>query len=75
MAPLPSDRITSSYPFSNSDVGYAGPLLLRTKRERGYPRKDFFIRSLAFKAIYLEAVTDLMSVAFLAAFRRFMATT
>ena len=66
--------MTSNYPFSASGVDYAGPILLRTKGGRGFKSYKGYIRlfvCLATKAIHIEVVTDLTSVAFLAAFKRF----
>ena len=75
MAPLPTDRVTGVYPFANSGLDYAGPFLLRTRRGRGYKAYKGYIClfvCLATKAVHLEAVTDLTSLAFIAAFRRFV---
>ena len=74
MAPLPKDRVTITYPFSVSGVDYAGPIILRMKRGRGYKsykRYMCLFVYLSTKAVHLEVVTDLTSIAFLAALKRF----
>lgn len=35
MADLPKDRIHSDYPFSNTAVDYAGPILIANRKGRG----------------------------------------
>ena len=36
MAPLPSERVRPCLPFNTTGVDYAGPIMLRTKRGRGF---------------------------------------
>lgn len=76
MADLPSPRVNPARPFLQSAVDYAGPILTRVSKSRG--RKQtmkgyicIFV-CLATKAIHLEAVSELSTEAFLAAFRRFI---
>lgn len=76
MSDLPAIRVNPSYPFMHTAIDYAGPTLLRQSNSRG--RKQLvkgyisvFV-CMATKAIHLEAVSDLTSVAFIASFRRFI---
>ncbi|XP_070169677.1 uncharacterized protein [Polyergus mexicanus] len=74
MAHLPEVR--TSRPFFSSGVDYAGPLQLRTTKGRGHKSYKGYIClfvCMASKAVHLEAVSDLSSTSFLAAFRRFVA--
>lgn len=76
MGELPAVRVRPQRAFLNSGVDYAGPVLLRTSKGRGHHATKGYIClfvCMATRAIHLEAVTDLTSQAFLAAFRRFVA--
>lgn len=76
MGQLPAVRVNQHRAFSNSGVDYAGPILIRTSKGRGHHATKGYIClfvCMATRAIHLEAVTDLTSQAFLAAFRRFVA--
>lgn len=75
MGSLPKDRTTFARPFSHAGVDYAGPLTI--KAYRGRCKK--FLKSyvavficLCTKAVHLELVSDLTTLAFLAAFKRFV---
>ena len=73
MVELPEQRVTVSRPFFHTGVDYAGP---KTWKGRGAKRYEGYLVifiCLATKAIHVEAVTDLMIQAFLAAFNRFEA--
>lgn len=74
MGNLPSERVRFSGPFSKVGVDYAGPVVLRLARGRN-PKfvKAYIALFLCFttKAIHLELVGDLSSIAFLAALDRF----
>lgn len=76
MGDLPASRINPSHPFTHSAIDYAGPI--STKASHGRGRKQIIkgyisvFVCLATKAIHLEAVTELTSLAFIAAFRRFI---
>ncbi|XP_034828817.2 uncharacterized protein [Maniola hyperantus] len=76
MGELPSSRVLPSRPFSKSGVDYAGPVNIRMSKGRGCKSYKGYIClfiCMSTKAIHLEAVTDLTSEGFLAAFRRFVA--
>ncbi|XP_046145417.1 uncharacterized protein LOC114881524 [Osmia bicornis bicornis] len=75
MAPLPLERITPRRPFLSTGVDYAGPVKLRTSPGRGHKSYKGYIAlfiCLTTRAFHLEAVSDLTSASFLAAFRRFV---
>ncbi|XP_055840613.1 uncharacterized protein LOC129908257 [Episyrphus balteatus] len=74
MGELPSPRFNVSRPFSHTGVDYAGPISIRAWKGRGAKTYKGYLAifvCLATKAIHLEAVSDLTTQAFLAAFRRF----
>ncbi|XP_066595459.1 uncharacterized protein [Prorops nasuta] len=74
MGNLPSARVTPSRPFAITGVDYAGPLRLRYAKGRGQRTYKGYIAlfvCFATKAIHLEAVSDMTTQSFLAAFRRF----
>ncbi|XP_055844795.1 uncharacterized protein LOC129911111 [Episyrphus balteatus] len=74
MGELPSPRVNVSRPFSHTGVDYAGPISIRAWKGRGAKTYKGYLAifvCLATKAIHLEAVSDLTTQAFLAAFRRF----
>ncbi|XP_047998132.1 uncharacterized protein LOC125235579 [Leguminivora glycinivorella] len=76
MGQLPAVRVNQNRPFINSGVDYAGPILIRTSKGRGHHATKGYIClfvCMATKAIHLEAVSDLTTQAFIAAFRRFVA--
>ncbi|XP_066602498.1 uncharacterized protein [Prorops nasuta] len=75
MGNLPSARVTPSRPFSISGLDYAGPFKLRCAKGRGQRSyKGYIALFVCFstKAVHLEAVGDLSTQSFLAAFRRFV---
>lgn len=74
MGQLPAPRIRTTRPFTHTGVDYAGPLEIKINKGRGGRTTKGYIAvfvCMAVKAIHLEAVTDLTTAAFLAAFRRF----
>ncbi|XP_073942495.1 uncharacterized protein [Choristoneura fumiferana] len=76
MGQLPSVRVNQHRAFLNSGVDYAGPIAIRTSKGRGHQATKGYIClfvCMSTRAIHLEAVTDLTSQAFIAAFRRFVA--
>lgn len=76
MGQLPAVRVNQHRPFMNSGVDYAGPVFIRTSKGRGHHATKGYIClfiCMATRAIHLEAVTDLTTQAFIAAFRRFVA--
>lgn len=76
MGQLPSSRVTISRPFSRSGVDYAGPINVRMSKGRGcrcYKGYICLFICMVTRAIHLEAVSDLTTEGFLAAFKRFIA--
>jgi len=74
MGNLPSSRVTPSRPFSSSGLDYAGPFQIKTTKGRGYKSyKGYIALFVCFttRAIHLEAVSDLTTITFLAAYKRF----
>lgn len=74
MGNLPPDRTTLVHPFQTSGVDYAGPIQMSMSKGRGRKSCKGYIclfKCFATKAIYLEAVSDLSTQGFIAAFRRF----
>ncbi|KAL0839852.1 hypothetical protein ABMA28_016477 [Loxostege sticticalis] len=75
MGQLPTARVTPIRPFYQSGVDYAGPIQIRTSKGRGHRAYKGYIClfvCMATRAVHLEAVTDLTSQGFLAAFKRFV---
>ncbi|KAL0822198.1 hypothetical protein ABMA28_004328 [Loxostege sticticalis] len=76
MGQLPEVRLKPSKPFRSSGVDYAGPINIRFSPGRGSKSYKGYICvfvCMVSRAIHLEAVTDLTSKGFIAAFRRFTA--
>ncbi|KAL0810597.1 hypothetical protein ABMA28_010714 [Loxostege sticticalis] len=76
MGQLPEVRLRPSKPFRSSGVDYAGPINIRFSPGRGSKSYKGYICvfvCMVSRAIHLEAVTDLTSKGFIAAFRRFTA--
>lgn len=74
MANLPKPRVQVDRPFTHTGVDCAGPINLRMSKGRGAKSYKAYITlfvCLGTKAIHIEAVSDLSSPAFLAAYRRF----
>ncbi|XP_066595396.1 uncharacterized protein [Prorops nasuta] len=74
MGNLPAESVTPSNPFQTVGLDYAGPFKLRTSKGRGQRSYKGYISlfvCFATKAIHLEAVSDLTTQSFLAAFRHF----
>lgn len=75
MGNLPTDRTHLEYPFLNTGVDYAGPVLIADRRGRGCKLLKSYICvfvCFAVRAVHLELVSDLTKEAFLAAFSRFI---
>ena len=75
MGELPRSRITASRPFLKYGVDYAGPLKIRVSKGRGH-RSDkgylcIFV-CLVTRALHIEVVSDCTTIAFIAAFKRFV---
>ncbi|CAK1594262.1 unnamed protein product [Parnassius mnemosyne] len=76
MGSLPAVRCTPARAFLHSGVDYAGPINIRTTKGRGHHSHKGYIClfiCMSTRAIHLEAVNDMSTQAFLAAFRRFVA--
>lgn len=74
MGDLPEPRVTMARPFKNSGVDFAGPLTIKFSVGRGSRTTKAYVAlfiCFSTKAIHLDAVSDLSTSAFLAAFRRF----
>ncbi|XP_045459242.1 uncharacterized protein LOC123669695 [Melitaea cinxia] len=75
MGSLPSVRCTPARPFLHSGVDYAGPINIRTTKGRGHRSYKGYIClfvCMVTRALHLEAVSDMSTQSFLAAFRRFV---
>lgn len=76
MANLPKERVESDYPFSNTAVDYAGPIVLADRKGRGCKLIKSYICvfvCLAVRAVHIELVTEMTTQAYLAALSRFIA--
>lgn len=74
MGQIPKCRLTPTKPFKITGVDYAGPIMMRFSPGRGSKAYKGYIClfvCMVSRAIHLEAVSDLTSKGFLAAFRRF----
>lgn len=74
MGNLPAARLAITRPFTNAGVDYAGPINLKASRLRNAKIcKGYIAIFVCFstKAVHIEAVTDLTTAAFMAAFDRF----
>ena len=72
MAPLPKQRVTESSPFTFTGLDYLGPLYIK----EGLQYKKVWVclfTCLCVRAIHLELVSDMTSIQFLLALRRFVA--
>ncbi|XP_077296682.1 uncharacterized protein LOC143918616 [Arctopsyche grandis] len=76
MGDLPSSRIIPKPPFHHSGVDYAGPFAIKNGTLRNSKiTKCYVCIFICFitKAVHMEVVSDLTSVAFLNCFKRFVA--
>lgn len=75
MGNLPSVRLKPARPFKHSGVDYAGPITIKQSTARNSVTTKGYIClfiCMVTKAVHLEAVTNLSTESFLAAFRRFV---
>lgn len=75
MGQLPAARVNATRVFNNIGVDFAGPILLKDTHGRGTRSYKGYISlfiCMATKAIHIELVTSLSSVAFIAALKRFI---
>lgn len=76
MGQLPAARGMINRPFRHSGLDYAGPVNIRTSKGRGHHSYKGYIClfiCMSTRAVHLEAVSDMTSQGFLAAFKRFVA--
>lgn len=76
MAALPAARVEPSRPFQHTALDYSGAVMVRTAKGRGHhATKAYFcvFVCLATKAVHIELASDLTTVAFIAAYERFVA--
>lgn len=78
MSELPADRVQIGKPFLHSGVDYAGPLEMKIINRQGdqiTKAKCWVAIFVCFKtrAVHIDLVTDLTSVAFIACYERFIA--
>lgn len=77
MSELPSERVQVGKPFLHSGVDYAGPFeLILPGASRELPRRKCWVAvfvCLKSRAIHLDIVSDLTSIAFIACYERFIA--
>lgn len=75
MGSLPAPRVHITRAFTHTGVDYAGPIDIRMSKGRGNTSYKGYISlfvCLSTKAIHIEAVSDLTSNGFIAAYRRFV---
>lgn len=75
MGQLPAARLSSARPFATTGVDYAGPFFIRPQPRAKVLLKVYVAVFTCFytRATHLEAVENLTTLAFLDAFRRFVA--
>ncbi|XP_050684778.1 uncharacterized protein LOC126979511 isoform X3 [Leptidea sinapis] len=76
MGNLPVQRLHLEFPFLDTGVDYAGPIMIADRKGRGCRLVKSFICvfvCLATRAVHLELVSDMTKEAFLAALNRFIA--
>ncbi|XP_055522570.1 uncharacterized protein LOC129716754 [Wyeomyia smithii] len=74
MGQIPVDRLAPNPPFSITGIDYAGPVNIINRRTRGATSSKGYIAlfvCFCTRAVHLEAVSDLSTSAFIAAFIRF----
>ncbi|KAL0829582.1 hypothetical protein ABMA28_003093 [Loxostege sticticalis] len=75
MGNLPSQRITPDFPFLSVGLDFAGPFLIINRKGRGSRLIKCYLClfvCLRYKAIHLEAVSDLTKDAFIMTLKRFI---
>ncbi|GFT32279.1 integrase catalytic domain-containing protein [Trichonephila clavipes] len=76
MGSLPRESVNPSFPFLHTGIDYCGPFLIRYKHQRKGTYQKIYVAifvCLASKAVHLEIVSDLTTVAFLATLKCFVA--
>lgn len=72
MGKLPASRITPMPPFAETGVDYVGPFTIRVSRNKTDKAYLCVFVCFVIKAVHLEIVADLSTVAFLNALKRFI---
>ncbi|XP_059047666.1 uncharacterized protein LOC131843089 [Achroia grisella] len=75
MGQLPAVRVQPGRAFKTSGVDFAGPIQMRASKGRGQKAYKGYLClfiCMKTKAVHIEAVSDLTSQGFIAAFRRFV---
>lgn len=75
MGDLPAPRVSPGRPFENVGIDYGGPFQIKLSPLRNAKISKAYLSlfvCLSTKAVHLEAVSDLTTEAFLAAFQRFV---
>jgi len=75
MGDLPRDRVIPSKSFTNTGVDFCGPIYIREGQGRGIKRVKAYVAifiCMGVKAVHLEVVSDMITDAFLNAFKRFI---
>lgn len=76
MGNLPPQRLHADFPFINTAVDYAGPVMILNRKGRGSQLIKSYLCifiCMAIKAVHIELVTDMTSETYLAALSRFIA--
>lgn len=76
MGNLPAARVRPARAFLHTAIDYAGPIWTRTAKGRGHQAHKAWVAvfvCFSTKAVHIELVSELSTVAFLAAYRRFTA--
>lgn len=71
-APLPRDWVTESPPFETVGVDFAGPLYVKTKKDKVEKTYIALFTCAVTRAVHLELVSDMSTGTFLLAFKRFI---
>ncbi|XP_051162143.1 uncharacterized protein LOC127282103 [Leptopilina boulardi] len=75
MGDLPQSRVTPCVTFLHTGLDYAGPIMVRLGKGRGYQAQKAYIAlfvCMVTRALHLELVSDYTSNGFLSAFKRFV---
>ncbi|XP_070508892.1 uncharacterized protein [Chironomus tepperi] len=75
MGDFPPDRVNPSFVFEKVAIDYAGPIIIKAGKIRNSTAMKSYIalfKCMTTKAIHLELLTDLTTVAFMATFDRFI---
>lgn len=73
MGDLPATRITNSRPFLNVGIDYGGPFIVKISRNKTDKAYMCVFVCFSTRAVHLELVVDLSTVAFIRALQRFIA--